>query len=829
MNLLKELEGNGWSTQQAIQTTFPFDPEFYSRYVSSRLGKKNCSQPLILVDSSKYESHISDDWSSAPIGDAYLTEPVYSPHVFHPKINLYASSRSVFFTVSSANLTMAEYCDAVQVGQSGGVQKNWLDDDDRETDELLAVAREVTDFIQQLGDTEWVTGTDAQNYIDHSTEILSWLEKPSIPDRSSLFLSNIKDPLLEQITEHVGNITVAQLHAPFWGSSNAIREIVNLIDPNRVEFIVEDENTNLNVTSLDSVISRDFQLRRLDHADVRWIHAKVLSLHGEWGSACLYGSANMTGAALLADASNGNVEAGILRIEDQPGYFDLATGDVLSDGAFEYSLSGSVEPESISCRKIDYEGWDGKRRQPEIQLLDVRLSGANDRDQSTLHLTVDGIDDLDSAKVTSVAGDVSQQVAIETHSSSGTIDVEMEINSDERPKWASATVQITVPEEGLVSNIRRVTLETQEYYTEFRQISESGGRVGSNELVNAVLFEDETSAANVLHEAYSMLEQRSETVIQQPERESQEEESQQQQEDSDDNKRTWREKRFRTVASASSKQVSTSKLVKQILEYHLEAAAAALDLDDPGIDDIDEVVGHLEAFWNLMDACIVCNLIGVSDNSKINDRCKDVFKHIRDEQVLFDLSRSVTAVVNEIESNSDEMSTEELVELPTWKDLYRVFVVHPAVVMDLENRLGTQLIESAWLLQEVHNAFSESTDHAEKYITQTTVTIEEAERVLDSINDRLSGLGDEIDPIGHGPLAVITFFVLMKEGSDYIKSVVSNPMLSETEKNLLGEWTIQGRDLLSHYGLEHTRLLLATPKYTDVNNAFRLLEELTLK
>lgn len=813
MNLLKELEGNGWKIQTAIQTTFPFDPQFYSRYVTTRLGRRNCSQPLVLVDSSKYESNISDEWSTAPIGDAYLAEPVYSPQVFHPKINLYASSRSVYFTVSSANLTLSEYCDAIQIGQSGGLQEDWLDDDDREIVEVGAVAREVADFIEQLGNSDWITGTDAQNYIDESVELLNWLEAPSVPDRSAIFLSNLNIPLLEQILDRVGDIEVAQLYAPFWGSPGVMQEIIDQIEPKRTEFIVEDGNTNLDVTALDTTISREFQLRTLDHTDVRWLHAKVLTLQGKWGSACLYGSANMTGAALLSDADSGNVEAGILRIEDEPCYFDMQAGEVLTDDAFEYSLNEPADPASITRRERDYEGWETERRQPEIQLLDARLSAANEQGDSTLHLTVENIGgDTEIVDLISVADQLSKQVSIEGGESTAT--VEIEINEEDRPSWANATVQLRVPEDDRESNIRRVTLETQEYYTDFRQMADSNGRVGSNDLVNAVLFEDETSAVNVLHEAYSMLEDAQQSGGESPEQ------------DTDNNEsRTWRERRFRAAARASSRRVTTPKLVKQILDYHLVAAASALDADEPGVDNLDEFVDHMDSFWGLMQACLVCDLIGVATNSKILDQCKNVLNELRNDRVLRELRQSVNRTVNQIESDTTDTEVDDRSELPVWKEIYRVFFVHPVVLMEIEDRLGKHLLDPLWLLQEIHSAFTELTPHAQQYVLETETTTEEAERIFDSITSRLREREEQVESINHDPLAVATFFVLMREGSDFVNSVATSPRLSNDQRQSLGEWTQQGRSLLEDYGLKQTKLLLATPTMRDIKTAFRELEQ----
>ena len=85
MNLLKELDGNGWSIQQAVLTTFSFDPQFFSEYVRPRLRKRNCDLPAVLTDDRRYAQNIdSEDWLEAPIGSHYLLEPVQTGSVFHP-------------------------------------------------------------------------------------------------------------------------------------------------------------------------------------------------------------------------------------------------------------------------------------------------------------------------------------------------------------------------------------------------------------------------------------------------------------------------------------------------------------------------------------------------------------------------------------------------------------------------------------------------------------------------------------------------------------------------------------------------------------------------
>jgi hypothetical protein len=261
------------------------------------------------------------------------------------------------------------------------------------------------------------------------------------------------------------------------------------------------------------------------------------------------------------------------------------------------------------------------------------------------------------------------------------------------------------------------------------------------------------------------------------------------------------------------------------LDYHLVAAASALDTDEPGVDDLNAFVDHMDSFWELMEACLVCDLIGVATNSKILDRCKDVLNDLRNDRVLRELQQSVNRAVNQIESDTTDTNVDDLPDLPVWKEVYRVFFVHPIILMEIEDRLGTHLLDPLWLLQEVHIAFTELTPYAQQFVLETETTTEEAERIFDSIISRLSEREEQIDSISHDPLAVATFFVLMREGSDFVNSVASSPRLSNNQKQSLGEWTQQGRNLLEDYGLEQTELLLATPTMRDVKTAFRELEQ----
>lgn len=264
MNLLEELEGEGWSIQQALLTTYPFDPQFFSGYVRPRLRKRNCDLPLVLVDATRYERNItSGDWREAPIGTDYLLEPVYSDGVFHPKVNLYASERSVYFTVSSANLGLEEYCKAAQIGYSDGFQRYWLTDDEHDIGEAFSVACDIRGFFEQLLEVEgYVTGQDARDYVREATTTLEWLDDEGAPqpdtERNVWFLSNLSESILDQVVARVGDVESVQMYAPFYGSPNVLRQVGETLDADRLEFVVESESTAMDVGGLPDALDRDF-------------------------------------------------------------------------------------------------------------------------------------------------------------------------------------------------------------------------------------------------------------------------------------------------------------------------------------------------------------------------------------------------------------------------------------------------------------------------------------------------------------------------------------------------------------------------------------------
>jgi hypothetical protein len=823
VNLLKHLEGNGWQIQTAIQTTFPFEPDFYSRYVASRLARRNCSTPLVLVDGNRYEEKIADEWASAPIGDEYFIEPVYSPGVFHPKINLYASDHSVYFTVSSANLTLSEYCDAVQIGQSGGLQQSWLDDDDRALGDVPGIAREIRDYISELSETPWVTGSEARNYIAETVERLDWLDDLETTSRSTWFLSNLDEPIIDQLGSQIGDVDRLQMYAPFWGTPSVMQQLIDRIDPASVEFVVEDKNTNLQTEALSSAIDPAFRLRKLEHDTARWIHAKVLVVEGAWGSACLFGSPNMTGAALLKEAVDGNVEAGLLRVEDDPDYFDLvdrpadADGSVLGDGEFEFTVSDAVEAEEITQRERDYEGWSRGSSAPDIQLLDVRLSAADESGESTLHLSIGGVSGEVTIEVAAVGGSVRKQAR--TAIDDGNSSLTFTIPGSERSEWVAASVQAHVLEQDLVSNTRRVTPETQEYYTQSRQMLESSGRAGADELINAVLFDGEVTAANVLYEVYSRLDERRGS------RAGADGSGKQSSSDTDSGTTDTGEITVQVVDTSNTRQISTKKLVEQILEFHREQAQLVLDTEDPGMDDLTAFVEHGDAFWELIELCLLSDYLGLVDDSGIVDACEGELEKLRSDDLLTHLRRSTNSVINRLDSEQGTSTVEELESAAIWRDIYRVFFVHPVFVLELQHWREEYLLDPRWLLQAVHEAFDDLNDYAAQYLLETDVTVAETQKIYDSIKASFSEYEDELPGIGEDPLAVATFTLLFEKGEEEIREIAQDSELSIEQKSSLGGWASRGQELLQEYDMKSLHLLLITPGQSSIKQAFEELGE----
>ena len=814
MNLLDVLEGNQWSIQQALQTTFPFDPQFYSSYVRPRLQRRNCELPLVLVDGTRYEQEItSSDWREAPIGTDYLPEPVHSSGVFHPKINLFASERSVFYSISSANLTLEEYCKAAQIGFADGFQKSTLTSDEADVGDSYFLARDVRDFYLELIDWDGlITGQDARNYITETGETLEWLDGVSADsrlaesDRCTWFLSNLSGPILSQALDTLdrisdGQIDRVRLYAPYYGTPTVLERLAARIDPDHIEFLVEPESTALDVAGLsDAMAGFEYDVRRMDSRRVtRWVHGKFIMFEGPWGQACLYGSPNMTSSALLAGASGGNVEAALLTLSEAESSEEIANA-VFNSGSYQFDISEPIDdPESLDLRSESYEGWESMRSgtRDDLHLQDVRLTQPGSDEESELILSISGLDGQYDFVIRTDDG--------ESEMVEATVDVDgsevpVYLSTDKSEVWAEAVVTVEV--DGQRSNPRRVVEERRAYYSEYRDMTKSAGTQSSNTLLRGILQNPDNAAISVFDIALSELRKsakQSGDGTRQPKANREE---------------SYPERNPKDLTSRGGSLPSLHTLVDQHLSYHRERAYAAVDVEEqPEPDNVKQFVEHTETFWETIELCFALDQLGQLDTDQVNT--KRLFSKCR-EQINQWLKQSglvvqrLNGIINQIE-NVDRVrqaflggKTTEPLHLDIWQGVADVLFFHPGIVLEFSHRSTHSISRSETSLASGFVAiFREIQPHVGQYVLNGHLLVQRTETLLDNLAVELGAEDSEIRLSGTGIRVLVLYILIQRTDADdsLSEALRVHPQFSGDAASKLARFVLESENEIISYNL----------------------------
>ena len=802
MNLFEELDGNGWSIQQALLTTFSFDPRFFSEYVRPRLQKRNCDLPVVLVDDQRYAQNVdSEEWLEAPIGSHYLLEPVQTGGVFHPKVNLFASERSVYATVTSANLTLEEYAKAAQVGGSVGFQRSWLEDEDRALTEDYYLVQDICRFFEVLaGDDRHITGQDASEYVEETLATLEWLDghEPAVSridaNRTTRFLHNLETPILQQVLATIGEVETTQVYAPFYGSPSVVADLLSTIGADRAELIVESESTTLDVKGLPEALATPFDVRELEHETTRWVHGKFLTFRGPWGIACLYGSPNLTSTALLESATGGNCEAALLSVFPEEEEAPLE-GTLFGNEDFDFDLSAPVERlESLSLRERSYEGWEALRGagEKELRLLDVRLTQPDADDVSELIIHLEGVSGSHRLAVQTERGTVSER--LQTDVDDGELSIL--VGEDERQHWATAVVTVRLVDDGVESNPRRVNEETQAYFREYREITQSDGTQSSTTLLKEILQNPDTAAINVFDVALSELQELSSS---QPVEQSAEE----------DSTPTFEERSPARLTGGASSTPSIHALVNRQLAYQLEQAEAALDFDDlPTPAEVESFLTHLETFFETMELCIMLDLLGELDNEQVLGACQEQFQRYLELHTPF--TTGISRLADLIDDNDrvneafvGEADTDAR-DLEFWEDAFDLLYIHPAIILELDHRSTDPVIRSH--LQFV-NRLQRSLESSAPALWGYLFELPYLEAAIDTHSENLLVRYAEDDTAveitGEAVRAIVLYVLVRRAQSnpDFIEELATHPRYGEQAVRELTQFALTSEQALFEYGI----------------------------
>lgn len=232
-------------------------------------------------------------------GRAYFHGLAACSGAFHPKLAVLIGEHDVVAAVGSGNPTMAGwgYNDELwtlfkggSTGAPGSLTQigDWLRD--------LPGVVSVPEYVATLLD-----------------EIAAHLTSLSVDAGTSddvRVLHNLQTPLLDQMSSDP--VDELCLYAPFFGTGDALEEIIDRFDPTRVIVGVQERWSSYDGNAITRALAgRESEVRRLPEQVPR--HGKLLEWRRDDAWWALTGSANLTGTAMLkATAAGGNCELAVL-------------------------------------------------------------------------------------------------------------------------------------------------------------------------------------------------------------------------------------------------------------------------------------------------------------------------------------------------------------------------------------------------------------------------------------------------------------------------------------------------------------------------------------
>lgn len=795
MNLVDALTSG--EAKYAMLTTFPFDARFFKEYLSRELSSAGVVSPVILMDNDRYQQNLENGtWTPGSIQGDYYLEPIDVPGTFHPKIGITSSEDQVHVTVSSANLTLSEMTSAAQLGTQVTVNRG-----DNSPDEHVAVIQDVLSFAKKL--TDRYVGRDGTTQLRRLSDSANWIAERSVPSETDTrFVHNLEMPILPQVVEQFGEVEQLQLAAPFFGSPKIVGKIVEMIDPDECELLVDDGSTYIDLQGVVDAVDCPVIVRQLEYSSGRWVHAKFLSVRGHDWSACLYGSPNMTGKALLSDAESGNIEAGLLQIKPDASYFTKGP-PLFASKAFPLHLSEPTSVDSLTTNSYSELLSSETVASTELQLTDVFVrTETNDVVQLELALSADdplSIQDKDGSLHT-LPNETSQEITWEKSEGIESMLVRGTVSAPRT--WRNTVVRVELSD-GRQSGYRQVTVEPTPYTRPQSEMSKTGGRKGVRELIWNLIFMNDLRAGESLSTSAKSLKRRldesnrggSQLV--------------------GDNESSWTINRRRNSGGSSRAPHQQLKDSLELSKTNLEHFIA----QPPDPDYVQEVTEHLENYWLALEVgyirAILSSQLTTDDDIELHFDPDDLLAVVRSyytslhsEQIL----RHTGRFLFEGLSAAPDDHTNYLDDNLGFKCLF----AHPALMLGLDTVADGVGLSPYFFAQDVFQTLSNSQPIiAEHLLDPEAISgsyyhllqeYEEGIEQLEKIYNSQLYLPSEVNTV-HTTLLYTTWYQELAHHSDGLfDRIARSERYDEDKLAQLGSLMLQGRDHLDTYeGLSEFR------------------------
>ena len=726
MNLIEAL--GGCEADHAVCTTYPFEPLFFSNYAIDPLQQAGVATPIVLMDDQQYEKLAEQQaLTSRAIGQHYYLEPVTVESTFHPKVAFLAGESACHVSVSSANITLAEYTTAAQLGQTVTVSADPETDADRPTAQELAVAQDVREFIDQLCQ-EYVSGRDVRTEMQRAVETTEWIDDRSHSESvTGGFVHNLHTSIFEQVLDEIGDVNRVTLFAPFFGGESTLSEIDAQLDADEYEICIAEGNTHLDPDNAIQAFGEAVKFHPIQHDTERWIHAKGMVFEGAWGTATLYGSPNITGQALLETAATGNLEAGLLHFDGEGSATEL-----WEQQPFPARVGAKKAPEEFDFAEYSFAGDSDPS--PSLTLADARVERFED----------------DEILARFVAPDITEGTTVTIESlAESTVDAVWTKDSDDEDdgvlirlpdSWAQSIVRLHTPD-GRRSNYRQITTEPTAGTRKIANVLRDDGREAVQSLVDETLFLGVGIAPNVLTEAVSRLSEKYASREERP---------------PDTATDTADEESDNSAFSTGVSGISTTSRkphlgVKDGMDFAEKRIEAILE-KPPTVASVKELFDHFENLWYYITRGLIRSLLasqlehskgddgGIETNlnvGRLHSICANRVASIFDARYF----ARINMYVNQIHSINPD-STADALDPNTVGD---TFVIYPAMVLSLMEWHGEAFVGRFEFLRQYHTALTTANPLIGEWLIDGNAVIERLGHHEAMLDEQVSALGDRIE------------------------------------------------------------------------------------
>jgi hypothetical protein len=343
IKLIDELRQGGW--RSSIMTTYSVDPQFYDRFVASRLRAYGCENNILLADAAMLDQALeADPEGFLGAGRRYAVTSAGVPGCFHPKISLRLAPDKARILIGSANVTAAGWGHNQEIACAFNYSRRVAEDA-----VIAPLIRKTLDYLKLWLQQPSEAIAYKLDLIDRQTP---WLRDVT-PNLAPIELTDgtLADIWLEAASGGTGmlasfaraiaaeKVRRLTLISPYWDTDlaglSALRHALG--DP-PVTIALNPERNQFPIQALRGHDGVEFASLR-DQMDRRFVHAKLIVAETADHDHMLFGSANCSDDALgtLTMAAR-NAEASIYR--------RLSAGSAAA--ALELDLSIPLDPSQIS-------------------------------------------------------------------------------------------------------------------------------------------------------------------------------------------------------------------------------------------------------------------------------------------------------------------------------------------------------------------------------------------------------------------------------------------------------------------------------------------------